>query len=81
MYWPLGAPQVYAANKSINTPSDISEGAAQQEPQGGSDPQTDPILNLRVSRAGNLLTTITNATLNVWQTSVRYILLQTGYSD
>ena len=64
MYWPLGAPRIYAANPRP------------QDPRTGTDDataQTD-LLALRVSRNGYLFATITTSTLTVWQTRVCYIV-------
>lgn len=68
MYWPLGAPRVYAATKSrqkLSEPNgeDDSEGDAVEKDAAG-------LLGLRVSRSGRLFATITAKALTIWQTSV-----------
>ncbi len=71
MYWPVGAPRVYAASRSrrklatraTRNGSDGSEEEAE-------DKDTTVLLGLRVSRSGRLFSTITAKTLAIWQTSV-----------
>ncbi len=77
MYWPLGAPRVYAAsrrkrkapasNDKDEESEDVEEGAATN------------ILGLRIARNGHLLVTITETALTVWQTSVRVICYFAGW--
>ena len=70
MYWPLGAPRIYAATKKRRKPdSDDIEDDSEAESK---DRLYAPIIGVRVSRTGHLLTTITEDTLTVWQASVCY---------
>ena len=66
MYWPLGAPKVYAAarRKRKNVASENEEEEDVEE-------KATSILGLRVARNGHLFVTITENSLTVWQTSVR----------
>lgn len=54
MYWPLGAPKVYASK--LRGP-ELRDGSA-------------TLLGFQVSRSGQLLVTISPTSLDVWQTSV-----------
>ena len=67
MYWPLGAPRVFAVNKSSKKPVQLLEGKV---PQAREDLEETAILGLRVSRAGHLFATITASALTIWQISV-----------
>ncbi|KAL9098869.1 MAG: hypothetical protein Q9163_005546 [Psora crenata] len=71
MYWPLGAPRIYAASRrkrrSQATDNEEKETAESEESDG-------VILDLRVARNGHLFTTITETTLTVWQTSPVVVL-------
>ena len=68
MYWPLGAPRVYAADRRKRKPP-----TPEYEEEGSEDGEekVTSILGLRVARNGHLFVTITETTLTVWQTSVR----------
>lgn len=69
MYWPLGAPRIYAADKTRNKAADT----ANQDDGDKSDAvDHDPasLLGLRTSRSGHMVATITATTLTIWQTSV-----------
>ena len=66
MYWPLGAPRVYAASRRKRKPSDNNEG----KENGETEEAASHILGLRVARNGHLFITITETTLTVWQTAV-----------
>lgn len=69
MYWPLGAPRIYAASRRRRkAPEDDdkrSDGALVDAEDRAA------ILALRISRNGQLFITVTAATLTVWQISVR----------
>lgn len=67
MYWPLGAPRVYAASRKKRKPSDNSE----EKENGEAEEAASRILGLRVARNGHLFITITETALTVWQTAVR----------
>lgn len=74
MYWPLGAPRVYAVAKrrrKSNKPieNDGSE-AGDEDENDVNDNNSSALIGLCVSRNGHLFATITNATLTIWQTSV-----------
>ena len=68
MYWPLGAPKVYAATRRKRKPP-----SPEHEKEDGEDVEEKAtnILGLRVARNGHLFVTITETALTVWQTSVR----------
>lgn len=68
MYWPLGAPRIYAASRRRRRPYDDGD----KEEVNSERPESDRenILGLRISRSGRLFTTITESSLSVWQTSV-----------
>ena len=68
MYWPLGAPRVYAATRRKRKPSTSVNGEEDSEDVEEKDTN---ILGLRVARNGHIFVTITEHTLTVWQTSVR----------
>ncbi|KAL9636628.1 MAG: hypothetical protein Q9164_002707 [Protoblastenia rupestris] len=71
MYWPLGAPRIYAASRRKRKPPDASndEKEAPEDGQNG-----ENILGLRVGRNGHLFTTITETTLTIWQASPVVVL-------
>lgn len=69
MYWPLGAPRVYAADKRRWKASKASNSDAQTSRDDDEQPNT--ILGFRVARNGQLFATITVSALTIWQTSVR----------
>lgn len=68
MYWPLGAPRIYAygrrKRKTVHQPT---EG---RENEGSADETPENVLGLRVSRNGHLFATITETALIIWQTNV-----------
>lgn len=68
MYWPLGAPKVYAATRRKRKIS--APGVEEDDREDGEEKATN-LLGLRVARNGHLFVTITETTLTVWQTSVR----------
>lgn len=69
MYWPLGAPRVYAASRRRrkHAPSGLASGDGDIGDEEGS----EAILGLRVSRNGLLIAVISETTLTLWQTNVR----------
>ncbi|MCJ1321713.1 hypothetical protein MMC15_007058 [Xylographa vitiligo] len=72
MYWPLGAPRVYAARK-ISPPSATEIG--QKGDQKDEEEKYSALLGLRVSRNGQYFVTITTTSLNIWQTSPVVLLV------
>ena len=68
MYWPLGAPKVYAAARRKRK-SSVSEN--EEKDSEDVEEKDINILGLRVARNGHLFVTITENSLTVWQTSVR----------
>ena len=66
MYWPLGAPRVYAATRRKRKASDNNEEKENSETEEAA----SHILGLRVARNGHLFITITETALTVWQTAV-----------
>ena len=67
MYWPLGAPKVYAAARRKRKTSISEDG----EKDGVDvEEKATNILGLRVARNGHLFVTITETSLTVWQISV-----------
>ena len=68
MYWPLGAPRVYAATRRKQKPPVSEDG--EEDGENAQEKATN-ILGLCVARNGHLFVTITENTLTVWQTSVR----------
>lgn len=68
MYWPLGAPRVYAESRRKRK-SPAFNGEEEDDEDVESKASTD-ILGLRVARNGHLFITITETALTVWQTSV-----------
>jgi hypothetical protein len=73
MYWPLGAPRVYAAKKRLRT---SSPGSEEELFQNGEEHSVDDgsLLELQISRGGHLFASITSTTLDIWQTSVSFSL-------
>ncbi|KAL8869054.1 MAG: hypothetical protein Q9174_004558 [Haloplaca sp. 1 TL-2023] len=70
MYWPMGAPQVYAANRKRRKEPEFEDeehGEAEVE-------ENPPILGLRTSRSGHLIATITATTMTIWQASPTVVL-------
>lgn len=59
MYWPLGVPSVFSLPQH-----DVGDPAAE------TGTTQSPILSLSRSNSGNLLATVTNAELFIWQTQV-----------
>lgn len=73
MYWPLGAPRVYAATKGRRKKSSNSADNIEDEEEKAEQTKANEdaaILGLRVSRNGQFFATITSTTLLIWQTSV-----------
>lgn len=70
MYWPLGAPRVYAAARRKRKASTLEDGEEDSEDVEDVEDKATNILGLRVARNGLLFVTITETTLIVWQTSV-----------
>ena len=69
MYWPLGAPRIYAANGSRTGRAGKKYGENDQE-EKGKEKDASTLLGIRVSRNGHLFATISATTLMIWQTSV-----------
>ena len=69
MYWPLGAPRVYAATKSKRKHSLDSNDNEDEEEQAKAK-EAAAVIGLRVSRNGQFFATITATALLIWQTSV-----------
>ena len=69
MYWPLGAPQVYAATKGRRKNKTASDGHEGDDEQVTAE-EAPAILGLRVSRNGQFIATLTATTLIIWQSSV-----------
>ena len=69
MYWPLGAPRVYAATKGRRKNRTASDGHEDDEEQAKAD-EAPAVLGLRVSRNGQFIATLTATTLIIWQSSV-----------
>lgn len=67
MYWPLGAPKVYAATRRKRKPPSPEY---EEDDSEDVEEKNANILSLRVARNGHLFVTITQTTLTVWQTSV-----------
>ena len=73
MYWPIGCPQIFGANRPVENST-----VGDEEGEGGGDNEDakdfDPahLLGLRVSRDGRLFATITAIRLTIWQTSVSH---------
>ena len=68
MYWPLGAPRVYAASRRKRK-SSFGNGE-EKEDEDAKDRATATILGLRISRNGHLFATISETALTIWQTAV-----------
>ena len=71
MYWPLGAPRVYAATKAKRKRP--REAGTDEALEATNSENAAPLLGHRVSRSGQMFATITTTTLTIWQTSVRNI--------
>ena len=71
MYWPLGAPKVYAAARRKRKSSASENEEKDSEDVEDVKEKATSILGLRVARNGHLFVTITENSLTVWQTSVR----------
>ena len=69
MYWPLGAPRIYAAAKKRRKIPEADE--KDDDKEKGKVKEGAAIIALRVSRNGQLFATVTATTLTLWQTSVR----------
>ncbi len=69
MYWPLGAPRVYAASRrKRKDPTATNEERVDRD--NVEEKESTNILGLRIARHGHLFVTITDTALTVWQTSV-----------
>ncbi|KAL8760464.1 MAG: hypothetical protein Q9184_003362 [Pyrenodesmia sp. 2 TL-2023] len=72
MYWPMGAAQIYSANrrrrKDQGRHDDLEKDGIEQEEDN------DPILGMRTSRNGHLIATITTTTITIWQASPIVVL-------
>ncbi|KAL9594434.1 MAG: hypothetical protein Q9179_005398 [Wetmoreana sp. 5 TL-2023] len=71
MYWPMGAPQIYSANRKRRKDHGGYENGEQEEAE---DEMSGTILGLRTSRSGHLIATITATTLTIWQASPIVVL-------
>ena len=69
MYWPLGAPRIYAVSRRRRKPSEDDDKCYDGTLVNNRDEAA--ILALRISRNGQLFVTVTATTLTVWQISVR----------
>lgn len=69
MYWPLGAPRIYAASRRRRKASEDDDKRDDGALVNAKD--EDAILALQISRNGQLFVTVTATTLTVWQISVR----------
>lgn len=68
MYWPLGAPRIYAySRKRRKSLPQLPEG---RDGEVDTDNASRNVLGLRVSRSGHLFATITETALIIWQTNV-----------
>ncbi|KAK4694219.1 RAB6A-GEF complex partner protein 1, partial [Lecanoromycetidae sp. Uapishka_2] len=72
MYWPLGAPRVYAASRRKRKTSDLND--EEKEAKDAEEGEATNILGLRVARNGHLFVTITETALTVWQTTPVVVL-------
>ena len=68
MYWPLGAPKIYAAHRRKRKAQDDNDRA--DEDSESEEQANEPFTGLQLSRHGRRFTTITETALSVWQTSV-----------
>ena len=68
MYWPLGAPRIYASSRNKRKVG--QDGVEGEEYEASDDNASRAILGLRVSRNGHLFATITEIVLTVWQSNV-----------
>ncbi|KAI4100134.1 MAG: hypothetical protein L6R37_005649 [Teloschistes peruensis] len=73
MYWPLGAPRIYSANRKRRKGSAEDDDTA-QEPGDVRDEEDSDILDLRTSRSGHLIATVTATSLMIWQASPIVVL-------
>lgn len=85
MYWPMGAAQIYSANRRRRKACKSHEGqeedniGEQEEEEQEQEEDNQPIQGLRTSRNGHLIATITATTMTIWQASVRNQKLSFGY--
>ena len=70
MYWPIGAPRIYAASKKKRRYIQQRAGD-EEEDEWGNEDASKTILGLCVSRNGHLFASITETALTIWQTNVR----------
>ena len=85
MYWPYGSPRVYLYNETPSLRSrkvsDDEDGNSVDGGDGtGRQPSSDEvssaeIIDLQGSRSGHVFTTITAASVHVWQTRVSELLV------
>ncbi|KAL8779431.1 MAG: hypothetical protein Q9213_006949 [Squamulea squamosa] len=77
MYWPVGAARIYSANPTRQ--KDPKDHDFQRGKESGQD---DPgsVLDLRTSRSGHLIATITAVTMTIWQASPIVVLATTSRS-
>ena len=69
MYWPIGAPRIYASSRKKRRP--VQQGAGdEEEDESSGESAAKTVLGLRISRNGHLFATITETALTVWQTNV-----------
>ena len=67
MYWPVGAPRIYAATKSKRK---RPKQDGNEDTVDAAEEDASALLGHRVSRSGQMFATITATTLTIWQTSV-----------
>ena len=76
MYWPLGAPRIFAAPPRPKSPKPDETEISLSEKEDEEDDRDKALLGLQASRSGQVFATITSKTLDIWQTTVgltRYI--------
>ncbi|KAL8685639.1 MAG: hypothetical protein Q9218_007636 [Villophora microphyllina] len=74
MYWPLGAPRIYSANRKRRKEHTEDDDGGQQQMEDAQEEANATVLGLRTSRSGHLIATVTATTLTIWQASPIVIL-------
>lgn len=74
MYWPIGAPKIYAAHKhracgkaEVVSQDGLDESTEEGQADGHDEQE---IIDVRLARGGHLFATITHSSLSIWQTKV-----------
>lgn len=82
MYWPIGAPKIYAAHKHTarSKGEDFSHDGLDESANGQAGAHDEQeIVDIRLARGGHLFATITRSSLSIWQTKASRLPLPVAH--